>query len=434
MRIGVILAVGALPFSASFGWAAHAREEPKTDTLKGELKDEQGRFVIRYAAVVPRDVPPKKPLGMVVGMHGLNGDELQQIGAIAEGLAAAGVAREYVILGLKARESGWKDEDHERIDHAIAWALKQYPVDPRRVFTWGYSSGAFGTGQFVPRHPGRVAGGVMWAGGLGGPPRAADGGEPEARLYLVHGDKDTTVPVETGRKACEQLRAGRYRFVYREIAGADHGLGGPALAPCREDAARWLHALRNRAIPLVAEEKAFVDDVTAKVKEGKTSLPASAFARLGELAGPEVEAAVVASLQSARTDVRRAAAALCQERAYGRPVLESLAAMLDDKEAPVRAAATRALGVAAHWQAPEAVEALARAATDPARPAADRFNAAAQLGLTVPIQLFCVNREARVFDTLQALLGDKSDQVRMVARMGLDGKLAAEGQGVRIRP
>jgi hypothetical protein len=45
----------------------------------------------------------------------------------------------------------------------------------------------------------------------------------------------------------------------------------------------------------------------------------------------------------------------------------------------------------------------------------------------VPIQLFCANREPRVFDTLNALLEDKNGQLKAVARMGLDGKLTAEG-------
>jgi len=90
--------------------------------------------------------------------------------------------------------------------------------------------------------------------------------------------------------------------------------------------------------------------------------------------------------------------------------------------------------VAAHWNAPEALDALAALAKDAEKPATDRFNAAAQLGLAAPIQLFCTNREPRVFETLTALAEDKNGQLKGVARMGLDGKLVAEGQGVKVKP
>lgn len=81
-----------------------------------------------------------------------------------------------------------------------------------------------------------------------------------------------------------------------------------------------------------------------------------------------------------------------------------------------------------------ALDALSACAKDAEKPVTDRFNAAAQLGLAVPIQLFCANREPRVFDTLNALVEDKSGQLKGVARMGLDGKLVAEGQGVKVKP
>ena len=317
MRTVVLLLALATPLP-------QARDEGKTDASRGELKDEQGQFVIRYALVVPRPLPPRKTIGMIVGMHGLGGDEHQQIPTIQEGLTLAQLSREYMILGLKSREAGWKDEDNERIARAIVWALKQYPVDPRRVFTWGYSSGAFGTGRFVPRFPKLAAGGVMLAGGLWDPPRASDGGEPDPQLYLINGDKDPTVKVETARRSCEQLQAAKYRFVYRELTGADHGLGGPGNAPCKKDAVRWLHSLRNRTVPLSDDERKAVEDLAAKIREAKSPPPPSALARLQDLSGPEVEEALAAALGSDRPELKKAAALLCQQRLFGRAVMAAL--------------------------------------------------------------------------------------------------------------
>jgi hypothetical protein len=274
----------------------------------------------------------------------------------------------------------------------------------------------------------------MWAGGTWDPPRAPNGGEPDVQLYLVNGEKDGTVTVETAHKTCEQLKAARYRFVYRELAGADHGLGGPGNAPCKQDAAQWVHALRNRTLPLSDDERKQVDELAAKVKDGKTSPPASAFLRLQDLAGPEIEEVVASALKSERPDVRKAAAALCQQRLFGKAVMAALAPLVDDKDTAARAAAVRALGVAAHWQVPEAVEALCACAKDAAKSGTDRFGAVAQLGLTVPLQLFCARRDAAVFDTLAALQDDKNTQVRTIAKLAVDGKLLPEGQTVKIKP
>lgn len=212
--------------------------QPKTPPAnlnrpKGEIKDENGAFVIRYSAVVPKDIPPGQTVGLILGMHGLGGDENQQVGSIFSTLSACKLSNEYMILGLKSKGNGWEEADHEPLSKAIAWALKNYPVDPRRVYAWGYSSGAFGVGRFTPRYQNQVTAGVMFAGGLWDPPKCT-GDEQGLQLYLIHGDQDQTVQVKSSRDACEQLKANNYRYVYREVEKADHGLSLPCVKLLRE--------------------------------------------------------------------------------------------------------------------------------------------------------------------------------------------------------
>jgi hypothetical protein len=61
------------------------------------------------------------------------------------------------------------------------------------------------------------------------------------------------------------------------------------------------------------------------------------------------------------------------------------------------------------------------------------MNAAGQLGLTVPLQLFCVNRDGAVFETLKTLSEDKNPQVKLAAKLGLEGKLLPDGQGFKVK-
>ncbi|HEY3323014.1 MAG TPA: hypothetical protein VGP72_21355 [Planctomycetota bacterium] len=409
------------------------QQQQQSGSISGEVKDEQGRGIIRYAGVVPKDAGPQKRLGLFIGLHGKGGDEKQQVGEIAKVLAACKLSREYMILGLKSKGEGWTDEDHEPIAKAIAWALKEYPVDPRRVYTLGYSSGAFGVGRFAPRHQNLVAAGIMLAGGLWDPPKAPDGGEAAVQLYLIHGEKDTTVPVKSGHEACERLKSANYRFVWHELTGADHGVGGPGSLPMKQDAIRWAHAQRNRLVPLSDDERKALDEITTKLKDGKSSLPQAACARLADLAGPEVDAALVLASQSERREARLMVATLCQQRIYGKPVFEALAALLKDKDTQVRAAAAQALGLAANWQHAEARDALCTCAKDASAANADRVNSAGQLGVCVPLQLFCVNRDAQISETFNALMEDKNPQLKQLAKLALDGKLVPAAGGFQVK-
>lgn len=194
-----------------------------------------------------------------------------------------------------------------------------------------------------------------------------------------------------------------------------------------------MHAQRNRLIPLSEAEQKTVAELTAKLEDGKSTPPPATFLKLKSLAGPEVDKLMVGALQCERREWRLAAAKLCQERLFGKPVREALAKLLVNKESQVLAATVRALGFAANWQFAEAQAALAAQASDASKPSTDRFNAAGQLGLATPPQLPCGNKDAAIFDTLKQLTGDKDARVKMVSQYGLDGKLLAEGETVTVK-
>src|SRR2546423_1310838 len=74
-------------------------------------------------------------------------------------------------------------------------------------------------------------------------------GETKPEWYFVHGEADKDVAVAASRRAIKELGEKGYRYVYREIDGADHG-GITKYPDVADDAFLFLHALRHKAVPL----------------------------------------------------------------------------------------------------------------------------------------------------------------------------------------
>ena len=218
-----------------------------------------------------------------------------------------------------------------------------------------------------------------------------------------------------------------FPIILRGVVGMGHvGWGNPH----GEDAMRFLTALRNPNITQSEAEKALIERITGQLAENKPILAAD-IERLIDLAGPEVDQLLVQLAQAEKREMRLALARLCQQRLYGPPVVQVLAQLTKgDKEATVRSAATRALGVAAGWNNAAARDALIAVATDEAGKIMDRLLAAGQLGLVATMQHDCSNQDKTLFDALRSLLTDKNNPMRAVAQAGLDGKLVAKGEEV----
>ena len=133
--------------------------------------------------------------------------------------------------------------------------------------------------------------------------------------------------VDSSRRACEQLGEKGYRYVYREIDGADHG--GILRYPDVADDPAFIHSLRHKEIPLSKDERTELSSLSNKVKNEKAEnvgpmigKPQRSAARRGagdqqavDNADPEVK--------SGRDDDR--------DVLYGRETMLELVKLLRDK-------------------------------------------------------------------------------------------------------
>jgi len=103
---------------------------------------------------------------------------------------------------------------------AVHDLLEREPIDPDRVYLTGLSMGGYGAWDLAARHPERFAAVVPVCGG--GDPAQADRLR-DLPIWVWHGDRDRSVPVEQSRRMVEALRRAGSAVRYDELPGVGHG-------------------------------------------------------------------------------------------------------------------------------------------------------------------------------------------------------------------
>jgi len=97
--------------------------------------------------------------------------------------------------------------------------LKQFSVDPNRVYVMGFSNGGCGTWDLLVRSPKLFAAAVVIS-GAGDP--AQIGVAKHVPVWVFHGAKDKTVPVARGRDMVSALKKAGGHPIYTEFPTAGH--------------------------------------------------------------------------------------------------------------------------------------------------------------------------------------------------------------------
>ncbi len=412
---------------AQAGKADQEIKHPWHGDFKDDYKDPKTKaLVMHYRMRVPDKLPEQKTLGLIVCFHGMNGNEDHVTGFAMEAAKRCGFVDQYVITGGKSKGPGWATNDDKDLLAWIAWIQSTYPIDPRRVHIIGMSNGGWMVKRFGWEHQDLFAsvspycgGGVDFSGmpkGQKAPPNQGpmSPAETKTEWYFVHGDADEQVGVDASRRACEQLKQKGYRYVYREIAGADHG-GILKYPDVSEDNLRFIHALRHKEIPLSKDEKAAVTSLAGKARNEKAEGMAPVVAeasRIGGLPGGKV---IGNALDSSDPKVKESAAATAESTLYGREMVLEMVKLLKDKSEEVKAAGFKGLATFSNWRYEEAQATLIRLARTKSAPADDRVSAIQGLGKTVKLMLLGNFEDKLILWSLVLLLDDDDAKVREAA-------------------
>jgi hypothetical protein len=301
----------------------------------------------------------------------------------------------------------------------IRWAKETYPIDPRRVFIFGSSNGAAYVGRFGSAHQELIAGVVGYCGSYKFDPELKN--RPAAtrnEWYFVHGGKDRP---QNSRRACDELKALGYRYVFRQMDGYGHtdiwdSIGHPdntKAEAVRQDWLLWLHALRHKEIAPSADEGGLLSAAAAGLAQGKGE-PGD-LKEVARIGGEPAGKIIVPALASSDSSIRAAAARTMERSLYGPTVVAKLIPLLRDGSEEVRAAALRGLASAANWRNAEAQVALSRLARAADAPAADRLRVIAALANAAQLALQGNVEDGLLIWTPVLLLDDDNPQIRAAA-------------------
>jgi predicted peptidase len=122
----------------------------------------------------------------------------------------------FILVSPQSAGRGWNSDTLNALLNDV---IRQYRVDERRIYLTGLSMGGYGTWSLAAAHPERFAAIVPICGG-GNP---ADAKKLAALpIWVFHGSKDPTVPVQRSREMVEAIQAAGGNVKFTEYPEAKH--------------------------------------------------------------------------------------------------------------------------------------------------------------------------------------------------------------------
>jgi predicted peptidase len=121
---------------------------------------------------------------------------------------------------------GWTVEENQRAEqdviNVIDLVSKEYGVDPARVFLHGQNPSGSGALHLGAKFPDRFAALVISSGPIEFDTYPFDRIKGKMGLMVIHGDQDTTNPIEASMKMAAAAKAAGVSTVYASVPGGTH--------------------------------------------------------------------------------------------------------------------------------------------------------------------------------------------------------------------
>jgi hypothetical protein len=392
--------------------------------VEGELKEKDltpdggEKFVIAYAIEVPKNAPPAdtsdpaKQLGLFLCFHGHGGKASHEAGNVVRIMKGLKLLDGYIVLGAKSQGEGWvEDADVPPVTRLAQWAMKKHPINPRRVYTFGMSSGGNFSGVYGLAKPDIVAASVIYGSGVY--KRGLTVKDPKLDLpefYMVMGLDDDEPHKNGSRGTYRAWKDIGINVIYREIDGLGHSSHHP---PTNDETIQWAIRQRHKTMALSAAETDLLRPIAKNAKKlGITDAEADTLALIGGFPA----ASVVKDLFDHKDPaVRVRAATVCDRALMGDAITALLAKKVKDKEATVRAAAFASLNTGANVRYQSAQDTLCFVLDQKKWDVGEKLIAVQGLTTAIRFQIKGFYQDPPLLTALIKALDDEDEGVRAAA-------------------
>lgn len=225
-----------------------------------------GTRVYRYQVYVPADYQTKASWPAILFLHGAGerGDDGLLQTNVGLGPAIRQNPSRYptiVVFPQVPRDSQWVGAPGEMAVAALQQTIREFHVDPNRVYLTGLSMGGHGTWYVAYRHPelftaivpicGWVREFPQFRGSVPVVPGDSAAVMPslaqrlaKVSVWIFHGEIDQVVNVNGSREPAAALKAAGVNVQYTELLGLNHNSWDAAYGS--DEFVRWLFAQQRR--------------------------------------------------------------------------------------------------------------------------------------------------------------------------------------------
>lgn len=171
-----------------------------------------GAVIPMRVVVPPTLATSKRPVGVLLALHGAGGDENMFVDAYGQGIVARLAAAQGLML--VSPTTAPFVQSAEPFDSLVAMLRREYRLDTTRVFVMGHSMGAGAAASLARLRPSKIAGVVCLAGGAA---VAVPGAPP---MLFIGAQLDPIIPAARVKTAAEGTPTG----TYEELANEGHTL------------------------------------------------------------------------------------------------------------------------------------------------------------------------------------------------------------------
>ncbi len=136
--------------------------------------------------------------------------------------------------------TGWNKEPGKKVLSLIEKLIEGLPVDPKRVYLYGYSMGGSGAVTLIQAKPKLFAAGIVISGSTDGKAARAFRSVP---VWAFHGGSDKVVPPNSMQLLARSLSRTK-KFKYTEFENAGHSILGKVMND--EKVHEWLFAQKKK--------------------------------------------------------------------------------------------------------------------------------------------------------------------------------------------